>query len=205
MSRLYTITEALQELKLLTTKIDRLIDHTDFVVCVKSDSNLNPADVGKDIPAMLQKLQDLLARRSAIKSAILQSNATTQVEIGGKMYTVAEAIAHKEYVKDLRNLLDTLIRQKGQVTNELNQYNAQRQQKIDNLIERSFGREGTNKQNPEDIKSITEIYIKKNYMTIVDPINIDAHIAKLQEDVDTFTHTVDHKLSYINAITTIHV
>jgi len=204
-TRTYTVTEALQELKLLSKKISNGISSSTFISLYRSDSNQDPALIGKDYASKFQSIKDLINRRARIKAAIMQSNATTTVQIGDKKYTVAEAISTKEYLKDYDNLVEQLKMAKANVDTQLATYNAQRQNKIDDLINRSFGREGTNKQNADDIKNITEIYMKKNYATVVDPINLEKAIEELDEYIQTFKSQVDYKLSYINAITTIEV
>ena len=210
MSREYTITEALQELKLLSSKIEKLTTTTRFVCSVKSEDNVDLTTVLKDSSSNFQSILDLMERRAKIKAAIMQSNATTTIEIGNKTYTVAEAISTKEWTHDKKRLIDQLTSQKASVSNEVIRYNSDRQRKIDGLIERSLGtvNTGTNRSSnnySEDIKAITEMYSKKNYIEIVDPIKVDDQIKKLQDELDSFVHSVDYKLSYINAITKIMI
>ena len=204
-TREYTITEALQELRLLSSRINKAINQTKFIGAWKSEDSTAIDRVCPDATAAFQSVNDLIERRARIKAAIMQSNASTTVEIGGKMYTVAEAISTKEYINDRKELLDTLKQQKAEVMETVVSYSTERQRKIDNLIERSFGREGAQKQNPEDIKAISEMYMKKNVIAVVDPIKIDDQIKRLEEEIDLFVHSVDHRLSYINAVTKITI
>ena len=205
MTREFTITEAMQELKLLSAKIDKLIATTTFADVYRSSSNTAPELLCKDTPEKFQSLQDLMDRRTKIKSAVMQSNAVTTVKIGEKTYTVAEALATKTSILDKKTLLNRLRDEKTRVHNEITAYNADRQRKIDSLIEKSFGRDTNGKQHAEDIQSITDIYIKKNYASVVDPIHIDKAISSLEEEIEQFENAVNHKLSYINAITMIKV
>ncbi len=205
MTRELTITEGMQEMKLLSAKIDKLISNTTFVDLYRSNSNTTPELLCKDTAEKFQSLQDLIDRRSRIKSAIMQSNAVTSVKIADKTYTVAEALAAKTSILDKKALLERLREGRTRVYNELTSYNADRQRKIDALIEKSFGRDNNGRQHAEDIQSITDIYIKKNYASIVDPIQIDKVITSLEEEIEQFENAVDHKLSYINAITMIKV
>ena len=205
MSRDYTITEALQELKLLSSRISKLITTTSFVNTIRSEDIKNRDLICKDSAANFQSVNELISRRARIKSSIMQSNATTTVEIAGKTYTVAEAIATKEFINDKQNLLDVLKNQKAVVSNQVNNYNTDRQRKIDALINSSFGRDSSQKNNSEDISTITDMYVKKNYIELIDPIKIDDKIKELETDIENFKHQVDYKLSYINAITKINV
>jgi hypothetical protein len=210
MSREYTITEALQELKLLTARISKITNQSNFISTKRSEDTFDVDKFNKEALASFQSINDLVDRRARIKSAIMQSNAVTTVEIAGKTYTVAEAISTKEYINDKNALLERLKFQKAQAANLVTNYNNDRQRKIDNLIERSLGREITVKGasangDNSDIKTITEMYTKKNYIEVLDPIKVDDKIKALEEEIENFKHQVDYKLSYINAITKITV
>jgi hypothetical protein len=201
----YTITEALQELKLLTKRINRQIDDTVFVGCKRSEdkSNIDPVS---DASKHFQSIQDLIDRRSKIKSAIMQSNANTKVEIANKVYTVSEVIAHKEYINEKEQLLERMKQQYSSTQEELIRYNNDRQRKIDQLIQTTFGRDSNNnKTSIDDIKNITDTYCKQYYIELVDPLKIKEKIESLQTEIDSFKNTCDFKLSYINAITTIEI
>ena len=205
MSRDYTLTEALQELKLLTKRIESTIRNTQFCGTLRSEDLKNKDLVCKDTVANFQSINDLIERRSKIKSAIMQANAVTSVEIAGKVYTIAEAISTKEFISEKQRLLETMIGQRATTTNLITSYNNDRQRKIDALIISSFGRDSSQKNNSEDISSITDMYIKKNFVEFVDPLKIDEKIKELEKEIDEFKHQVDYKLSYINAITKITV
>jgi hypothetical protein len=205
MSRDYTLTEALQELKLLTKRIDSTIRNTQFCGTLRSEDLKNKDLVCKDTVANFQSINDLIERRSKIKSAIMQANAVTSVEIAGKVYTIAEAISTKEFISEKQRLLETMINQRATTTNLITSYNNDRQRKIDALIISSFGRDSSQKNNSEDISSITDMYIKKNFVEFVDPLKVDEKIKELEKEIDEFKHQVDYKLSYINAITKITV
>jgi hypothetical protein len=205
MSREYTLTEALQELKLLTKRISSTINDTQFCGALRSEDIKNKDFICKDTVSNYQSINDLITRRAKIKSAIMQANAVTSVEIAGKVYTIAEAISTKEYINDKQNLLERMINTRATTSNAINSYNNDRQRKIDALITSSFGRDSSQRNNAEDISTITDMYMKKNYVEFVDPLKIDDRIKELEKEIDEFKHQVDYKLSYINAITKITV
>ncbi len=204
MSREYTLTEALQELKLLTKRIQSTIRDTQYCGALRSE-DLKNKDVCKDTVSNFQSINDLITRRAKIKAAIMQANAVTSVEIAGKVYTIAEAISTKEYIADKQNLLERMINSRATTSNAINLYNNDRQRKIDALITSSFGRDSSQKNNAEDISTITDMYVKKNFVEFVDPLKIDDRIKELEKEIEEFKHQVDYKLSYINAITKITV
>ena len=95
---------ALAELKTMDSRIEKAIRNTVYVLAVKhSAEKINGVKVGdfKDnMKSSYQKVTDLMARRDAMKRAVVLSNATTKVKIGGVNYTVAEAIE----IKNNRNI-----------------------------------------------------------------------------------------------------
>ncbi len=199
----YTITEGLQELKLLTKRINRLIEQTKFVTVRRSEDK-NFIDIN-DTPSNVQSIEDLIKRRAQIKSVIMQSNAVTKVEIANKTYTVSEVIAHKEFIKEQENYLEAMRYQYTIAQEEILRYNTERQRKIDTLLQTTFGRDSANKTSVDDIKNITDTYMKQYNIELIDPLKIKEKIDKLQNEIDEFKNTCDFKLSYINAVTIIEV
>ena len=206
-STTYTITEALQELKLLTKRINRHIDTTIFITTKRSDekSLQNINDITSEASSSFQSIQDLIKRRAYIKSLIMTSNATTKVDIAGKTYTVCEVIAHKEFIKEQEKLLETLKNQYVQAHEAITRFNSEKQRKIDSLIQTTFGRDSTSKSNIDDIKNITDTYNKQYFIDTIDPLDLKEKIQTLEKEIEEFKNTCDFKLSYINAITTITV
>lgn len=94
-----TIHRALAELKLLDSRIDTAIENSSFCTCIKHGqdkvSGKTISQFRKDAESALQKITDLINRRNAIKQAVSNSNSQTTVQIAGKTYTVASAIAMK--------------------------------------------------------------------------------------------------------------
>ena len=91
-----TVHKALCELKTLDSRIQKCMQQNPFVFANKhANSKVAGVSVGdycKEVQASYQSANDLIARRDAIKRAVTLSNATVKVTIGGKEYTVAEAI-----------------------------------------------------------------------------------------------------------------
>ena len=91
-----TIHRGLCELKVLISRINKVIDESNFCTATKASmrklKGVPIEDFKKDSQSALDQIKDLMARYDAIKRAISESNAKTTVEIAGKSYTVAEAI-----------------------------------------------------------------------------------------------------------------
>lgn len=96
-----SVHKALCELKTIDSRIQKEIQQGVFVFANKHSSNkVSGVDIGEysaEIKSVYQSVSDLIARRDAIKRAVVLSNATVKVTIGGKEYTVAEAIEMKNH------------------------------------------------------------------------------------------------------------
>lgn len=107
--RKISITEALTELKLYDQKINKVLCSADFIGCKKKSSDrvnsFKLENFEANAKASYQSVSDLIENRARLKSAIVQSNAATMVEIAGKKYTVAEAIERKNSIEYDKMLL----------------------------------------------------------------------------------------------------
>jgi hypothetical protein len=104
-----TVTDALAELTLLEKRIDSARSQ------LGGNTLIAVVEVGK-VPtgyrsrdehatqarAALQRIDALIARRRAIKRAIVLSNASTMVSVAGEEMTVAEAIEMKNFIAPIR-------------------------------------------------------------------------------------------------------
>ena len=83
-----TIHRALSELKTMDDRITKAIDDMTYVVAVKHSAEkiygITVADFKESIKSGYQKVQSLMARRDAMKRAVVLSNATTKVTVAGK-------------------------------------------------------------------------------------------------------------------------
>lgn len=99
-----SITRALSELKLLDKRILKGIKDADFLSYEINKKNVLKTFEPKE---QLQSVEDLIARRSTLKSKIMESNASTKVKIAGKEMLVIEAIEMKETIQYKKQLLNT--------------------------------------------------------------------------------------------------
>lgn len=192
-----SVTRALAELKTLNKRISKLTNETTFASThVVGRPWTDHSDHTK---AAYQSLQDLMNRYSNIKYAIIRSNATTTVQISGVTYTVAEAIAKKESVRQQKELLARLKRFRTNVKNEVEQHNYRLQGKLDDLLKTSFSQ--NKKADETDVKAMTEAYLKNNRIETSDPLGLEERVRELEGDVTQFETEVDFVLSESNALT----
>lgn len=202
--------QALAELKMLDKRIDNAIREGNFVVPNKhSNTKIGGIDIKDhiaDVKSRYQKIQDLIARRNAIKRAVVQSNAVTRVMIGNVEYTVAEAIDMKnhgmEYLMTLRDRLALEYKMAKQDADQRNGSDLSR--RADDYIRTMVGNTDV-KGMTEDVKKMRDDFITAQTTELVDPIGALAEIQKMNDAIDEFLTNVDACLSVSNATTEIEV
>ncbi|MCP4369761.1 MAG: hypothetical protein GY797_16855, partial [Deltaproteobacteria bacterium] len=107
-----TISRALAELKLLDKRIRGTIEKGTFAGLAQGKKSITGYETNdefiKTAKSSIQSAQDLIKRRQAIKSAIVNSNAKTEVTIADKKMSVAEAIERKSSIEYEKLLLQKL-------------------------------------------------------------------------------------------------
>jgi hypothetical protein len=209
-----TVHKALAELKILDARIFNATSGKTFVASKKvSDKKIGGVLVEtlkKDMKSDYQSVTDLIARRTAIKRAVVLSNAKTPVVIGGEPYTVAEAIEMKSHgIMAKKDLLDVMVRQYERARAEVSKHEgewieAKAEQYIMNFLQ-CQPKEAKTTKDSEVVKRLREEYIANNTYELVDPLDIGNEIKVLSDWIDTFTADVDSQLSVSNATTTITV
>ena len=201
--------KALCELKILDSRIIKAVNACSFVevkkVIVDNIKGQTAEQFKNTERDLLQSVQDLIARRAAIKRAVVLSNATTKVIIGRVEYTVAEAIEMKNHGMDgKRALLNRLSQRLTQMERTVELTNTSAEAEADRYVASSYsGKEA----NASEIAATRDHRLKATQVEMVDgvPGGIRTMIASLEEEIDTFTAEVDAALSTSNAVTEITV
>lgn len=202
--------QALAELKTLDKRIEKAIQTPDWVVTNKHSNNkINGVAINEwvaDVKAAYQKAMDLIARRDAIKRAVVNSNAVTKVLIAGVEYTVAEAIDKKNHgTQFLSSLARRLAHDHTSAKLVADRENGTRlEDRADVFVKSLIGNTDT-KGMTEEIKARREDFIAAQTLDIIDPIGALKEIERLEEEVSSFLTNVDAALSVSNAITEITV
>lgn len=191
-----TVTRALAELTTLKKRIGKLTSQTTFISTKVSGQSWK--DHIQSAKSAYQSIRDLTTRYSSIKFAILRSNGSVKVTIGGNVYTVAEAIATKECLEHDRVLLQALRHQRATVTEQVERHERSVRASLDKLLETNFK---SDKSDPAAIQAISESYLKNNKIEVVDPLNLDLKIEELDDRIESFASEVDFSLSESNATT----
>ena len=203
-TQVMSITQALPELKLLEKRIDKITGS--IQEWCKISHNGAPVDKDKhkkETEAQLQSYMDLIKRRDAIKRAIILSNAQTRVKIGSFEGTVAEAIEYKMSIRFKRTLLEEM---KSCLQGKREEYERKKGEvdgRLERLLQSELGKDV--KTNPETITALTNSFRENNKVELVDPLDLSARVASLEEELDAFETNVDWVLSEANAVTKIQV
>ena len=205
-----TIHKALCELKTLDSRIKKAIDGSVFVFANKHAnakvSGKSISDYSAEVKDAYQSATDLIARRDAIKRAVILSNATTKVSVGGKEYTIAEAIEMKNHgIPTKQGLLTKLRVDSRRARKDADDNNGEMLElRADEYIKNLYANADM-KNLSDEVRKMRADFIAAQTMELVDPINIDAEMKWLEEHIAAFTVEIDAALSVSNALTEITV
>ena len=200
------VTVALNELKLLDSRIIKEIDRGSFISSAKKSSpKVSPAmskeEFIEEAKSKFNSVKDLIERRAKIKAAIVDSNAKTEVEIDGVKMTRADAIERKSSINYEKLMLNELKDQLNIHTAKVNSSNYEVDNKIDSLVQAAYGKEGKNNIKQEDYDAIAKPYREANEWDIVDPLNLTDVIEEMEKRIDGFESNVDSALQISNCTT----
>lgn len=200
-----SVTRALAQVKSLTDRIQRGTQAQFIVVSVGSKVAGKPSeDEAKQfVKANLQTVRDLIALRTKLKSAIVKSNSTTQVTIGGVSMTVAEAIERKSSIVLEQNLLHTMITQQANAVATVERLNVDVARRSEEAVGTLLGRD--RKTDDEDCMVVARAIEAKSKAVLLDENKLDTLIPQMTLELDQFLLEVDFALSEINATTQIEV
>jgi len=212
--RTITLTEALSELKLLDKKIRKkqeelyygkpVVDYTIGKNQVTELNNITVDELEKHAQSTIDSLLRLMKNRTLLKSKITQKNAETKVTIGGKEYTIVEAIERKRNLANEKEIVEKLADTYNSVLQKVQRINEKAREQVNQLIETKVGSDSKN-TDPKVLDEMYSMFLANSQATLQDPYNVKELIEKMSEDIDNFEKEVDVKLSIINAQTTIDV
>ena len=204
-----TIHKALCELKILDSRINNAIASGKFCLANKHSNEkvygVTVSEYKETMKASYNKAADLIRRREAIKRAVVLSNAKTIVKIGGKEYTVAEAIEMNNHGIELKlQLKNAMKKQYDSAMTTIISKNSVVDDKATEYVIGLFGQKESKNVN-EEYEKAKKSYIEANTMELIDPIEILNKIEALDTEIADFTTEVDSALSVSNALTEIIV
>lgn len=203
-----TIHRALSELKLIDSKIKKQTDSLVPCGIYQKDKlvsgHLKQEDLQKLVPASYQSILDLIKRKTDIKSAIVQANGVTKLNVAGKEMTIADAINYKSVLIFKKDLINSLKRKSALCISDMNNNNDVVNQNVQKLLEFTFGKENV-KADSKDLDAVRKPYVEANEFHLFDPLNFQEKIDSLEKEVEEFEMEVDASLSEINSTTFIEI
>ena len=205
-----TVHKALAELKLLDNRIYSAINGGTYCVANKHSNEkikgVSVEEYKKVMQGNYDKAHDLIARRNAIKRAVVLSNATTKVTINGFEYTVAEAIEMKNHGVELTEMFhNELQKQYLKAQAEILKQNGKElEERAEKYVVGLLGsKEG--KTDTNVFENTRKMYMEANTFELIDPIKILDKINEMEEGINAFKAEVDACLSVSNAVTEIEI
>jgi len=214
-----TIHRALLELKTLKKRIENEIDHASFVTYVKGRADKVNGVPIKEVEAGFQGEYDsivsLISNYEKIKTAVIRSNAGLQgeprtVKVNDKDYTVAELIEELNTVYGRSfnggfkgSLLQRMQSNLASAKRRIEVMEADADARINTYLANVAGKDA--KLTAEETARHTADWHKYNDLKLVDPLNLEAKIKALNEEITKFRVEADAKLSEENAIQKIDV
>ena len=207
-----TIHNALAELKTLDARIEKAIRETPYVLAVKHSAEkingMSIADFKTQIKSCYQKATDLIARRDAMKRAVVLSNASTKITIGGNEYTVAEAIEMKNHgIEFKERLLNAMTYAYNDAQNDLSRNSGDSlERKAEQYVLAVIQAQPKDSKMTVDsdaMQSLRKTYIENNTYDLIDPLGVANVIKSLEDEINKFNTEIDAALSCSNALTVI--
>ena len=197
-----TVYQGMVELKLLDKKIETAIEDLEVIDVVFNKESVESSE--KAIQSSYDRCKDLMDRKVKLKSAIMVSNATTDVIIGGENMTVAEAIKKRELLDLEKMILANMVQDFNEAKDIYEtaltsaKENAQR-----NALE-ELNKDENGKSNKSSVE-LAEEYFEKYKPYLVNPLKIENIIDKSRKKLETFEIEVDNVLNVSNATTIIRL
>lgn len=202
-----SIHRALAELKTLNDRIEKSIREADFIATDRKSAQkvngLSIEDYEKTIQAGFDKVASLIERRNAIKDAVVQSNAVTQVTVAGEAMTVAKAIERKTSIQLEESLLAAMVTARRTAINRLSMENETLTPRLESYLTEILGKKENAKK--EEVELHTKSFMERNEFVLIDPLHLNKRIEQLEETISNFKTEVDAVLSESNAVTHITI
>lgn len=199
-----SIQEGLNEINLLNSRIEKstrnISDLTAIVIGERNPSGFkSKEEFENNAKSSLDSVMALIDRRTKIKNAIIQANATIEVEVDGVKMFLAEAINMKTYIQAKRQLLNTISSNYNQNVRRFDQLEQDYQEKLNNHLQVVFSAKGNEtKDLAKNNQAVVDAYAKNNKPTLLDPVGVSEKIKVLIEEIEGFENKIDFVLTRAN-------
>jgi hypothetical protein len=192
-----TIARALNEVKMLTKRIQKTAEVRSFVKSQKGEAG-NQEPVGAvDFEAHVQSLQKLIENRAQIKNAISLANAQVLINVGQYRLTISAALAMKEGIEAQKLALNHVKKDYQNVKGQVNLMNDEADNKLANILEQNFSKD--KRADANDYDAIAVPFNKANLTQVVDEEILLKNMEAYEAMIEEFESEVDFALSEANA------
>lgn len=203
-----SVYEALIEISRLNDKIEKFNSSSTmplFLACATESAKYIEGMEKEKYINLLKSNYDscrhLISNLSEYKAKVALSNALTTITVGGKEYTIAEAIQRKQNIDTEIRFLRMIETQLKDVNTKITAKNNTVKAGLTEYLEKVKSETAT----PEEIDKLTNIYNEKNLFILVDPYGIVGTIDEKRQELETFLSDVDTKITASNCSTMITV
>ena len=207
--RKITVTEALNELKLYDSKISKAINSATLCGAAKKSVSTigiqTKDDFCNNAKAKFQSITALIDNRNELKSAIVASNAATEITVNGVTMTRAEGIERKNSIQYEKDLLNKMKLDYVAAMRLVESENKKVDAKIDEMLQAWVGKDSSKKIAKEDQEALSKPYREANEYESIDPLSIYEKMTALEADIDGFESNIDSTLVLSNATTFIEL
>lgn len=210
-----SVQDALNKKKILEKRIKVLQEEIrnagSFIIYATKDADtiggLSREDAKASMKASFQKITSLMSNLKALKIAVNANNATTTVVIGGKTYTIADAIAEKRniiseltFIKAITEQLNANVQRVASINADVNS-----PEKLQKHVSSTLSELSEEMKTDEMVEKLKQSYIDRNQVFLVDPNNINDYICTEMDRIEKFDEQVDTALTVSNINTVIEV
>jgi hypothetical protein len=192
-----TIARALNEVKLLTKRIQKTADVGSLVKYQKGETGKQEPANAVDFVSHVQGLQQLILNRAEIKNAISLANAQVVIEVGQYRLTIAAALAMKEGLDAQKLALEKAKKDYRNIKGVVNRANEEAGNKLSAILEQNFGKD--KRADSNDFDAIAAPFNKANLSFVVDEETLIKNLEIYETMIEDFESEVDFALSEANA------
>lgn len=207
MKQQWNIHRCLSELKTIDNRISKKIANFNQVDYKKNSAEKTyrtkstVQEFEDKVKAELSSITQLIANRNKIKNAVVLSNASTKVMIGGREYTVAEAIERKNSISLERSLITKLTSNYKTAMNSVNSNNIEAELRAESQVNAILGSDA---KADEKLETMAKV-IESSSWSLIDPVDTVELAEKMALEVEAFETEVDYVLSVSNATTIVEI
>ncbi len=200
-----TVQAAMQQMRILLDRFNATKQQPLIALKIAGTVNgVNPKLFEESARASFQSAVQLKENRKRLKAAVVQSNATTEIVVGGETMTVARALERKANITHDKLYLEHLVVQYDTAMRQLEAHNNRVRREAEQSAG-SFLQNATAENKAEEHNRLVQEYIARNGATLVDPIGLKEQIEKLRNDIAVFERDVDLAITASNVTTMIRV